>query len=557
MSTINSKNEFKLSRTLKRIQIKALNNQTLKKELQHGMNNLLNTQIAFNQVASNTGAGTSGIDNKTIDAISLKKMEKYHMEYVNNRYEPKPIRRVNIPKKNGKTRPLGIPIIQDRITQKAMEQLLTPYYENIFSEWSFGFRPKKSCLDAIKRIKQRFQGIDYLIKIDIKGYFDTIDHDILLKMLNKHIRKNKALTTITKWLKADVKEKGMTYNTSKGSPQGGIISPLLANVYLHYIDQKMENLIKEGIPQRRTNSEYARLRYKGSRNINVDRRINLNPNPRVEYIRYADDFIIGIKGERDKADKIKQLITKWLEEDLNLEISKDKTKIIKANKGTKFLSYMIKIYPTNQNRLKKTAKNSLNGKVQIQIPKITSKEYGKEHGWLKGKEIMHDKGLISRDELEIIRTYKAIINGIIQYFCLANNLAQLTYLAYIAEYTCLKTLAGKKKTSIARVRKKYQLGKTWEIEYDNQGKLKKETWLTYDWNRMKGMRKFKGKPDKNPNPNFLKGRTSLIKRLQAQKCEICHKKDVKLEIHHTKTVRDANWRSVRDKKNDRTVQKMP
>ncbi|MDV3180067.1 MAG: reverse transcriptase/maturase family protein, partial [Candidatus Phytoplasma australasiaticum] len=259
-----------------------------------------------------------------------------------------------------------------------------PYFENIFSEWSFGFRTQKSCHDAIKRTKQRFKGIDYLVKIDLKGYFETINHEILMRTLNQFIKKNKTLSTISKWLKAGFMKDGIKYESLSGSPQGGIISPLLANVYLHYIDLKMEKLIKEGIPIKKSNPEYMKAWDKNQHhNLGIDRYINLNPKPRVEYIRYADDFIIGIKGEYNQAGRIKDQVTQWLTQDLNLTISKDKSKIVKASKGTRFLSYMIKVNPTNKTRERKTIKNSLNGQVQIQIPKAKAEEYGYEYNWLK------------------------------------------------------------------------------------------------------------------------------------------------------------------------------
>ncbi|AGL90661.1 Group II intron-encoded protein ltrA (Includes: Reverse-transcriptase) [Strawberry lethal yellows phytoplasma (CPA) str. NZSb11] len=491
---------------------------------------------------------TEGVDNKTIDGIKLEMIKKYHKEYVNNQYNPQPVKKVLIPKDKNKTRPLGIPTIKDRIIQKAMEQLLTLYFENIFSEWSFGFRSKKSCHDAVKRVKQRFKGIDYIIKIDIKGYFETINHDILNKMLNKYIRKAKTLKTINQWLKAGIMENGIKYESLSGTPQGGIISPLLSNIYLHYIDKKMEELIRNGKPIMKANPEYWKAYTKKQHhNLSIDSEINLNPNPRIEYIRYADDFIIGIKGEHHEAERIKTQVLKWLEQDLKLVVNRDKSKIVKATKGTRFLSYMVKVNPTNKTRKKKTTKNSLNGQVQIQIPKDTTRDYGKEYGWTKNGKVKHDETLASREALEIIRTYKSITLGIIRYFCLGNNLAQLTHLYYLAEYSCLKTLARKWKTSIAKVRRKLRNGKTWGIQYNLKNKTKVDSWDKLDWEKIKRMRKTKGNPDVIINRYLYQGRTTLTSRLKAERCEVCQTENIPLEIHHTKTVRNSNWQSILNK----------
>ncbi|MDV3140028.1 MAG: group II intron reverse transcriptase/maturase [Sweet potato little leaf phytoplasma] len=540
--------ETKLLRTLNKIQYCSSNGYSLKRELQQGMNNFYNTLMAFNKIATNKGAGTPGIDNKTIDGINLERLERYHREYVNNGYHSKPVKRIFIPKDDKKTRPLGIPTIKDRLIQKCLEQLLTPYFENIFSEWSFGFRTKKSCHDAIKRVKQRFKGIDYLVKIDLKGYFDTINHEILMRTLNQFIKKNKTLVTINKWLKAGFMKDGIKYESLSGSPQGGIISPLLANVYLHYIDLKMERLIKEGKPIWKMNPEYKKAWRKNQHHkFGSDSFINLNLEPRVEYIRYADDFIIGVKGEYNQAERIKDQVTQWLKQDLNLTVSKDKSKIVKANKGTRFLSYMIKINPTNKTRKRKTTKNSLNGQVQIQIPQAKAEEYGYEYNWLKKGKVKHDETLADRDELEIIRTYKTIVRGIIQYFCLANNLGVLTHLNYLAEYSCLKTLARKRKTSIARVRKKLNTGTTWSIPYHNKGKTQVEPWVAYSWDRIKRMRNYKGNPDITINRFMFQSRTNLTDRLKAERCEHCNK-TTQLQIHHIGTVRNAHHQSIMNKR---------
>ncbi|MDV3166195.1 MAG: reverse transcriptase domain-containing protein ['Waltheria sp.' little leaf phytoplasma] len=404
------------------------------------MNSLDNTIIAFNKIAKNQGAGTFGVDDETIDKKDLAWLTKLNNDYREGKDQLQPAHRVFIPKPNGKERPLGIPTIADRVQQQKLYQLLNPFYELKFSEWSFGFRPGKSCHDAIKRVKQRFQGIKWLIKIDIKGYFDTIDHHILMKMLEKDIHKNKTLQTINQWLKAGIMDNYQFQQTFSGSPQGGIISPLLANIYLNQIDIKINELIEKGIPIKKTNPEYRRLirRQKG-KSIKVDRFINQNQNIRVEYIRYADDFIIGCMGTREQADEMKTKVVNWLKY-LKLTIAYDKSKIVPAHKGLRLLSYMIKINPTTSAIKRKVIKKSLNGKVRTLILKNEVNDRGKQ--WLRGEKITHNKQLINRDSLEIIRTYKRIVEGVIRYFAYGENLSQLMKLTYIAEYSCLKTPSG-------------------------------------------------------------------------------------------------------------------
>ncbi|WP_304514585.1 reverse transcriptase domain-containing protein [Candidatus Phytoplasma crotalariae] len=155
----------------------------------------------------------------------------------------------------------------------------------------------------------------------------------------------------------------------------------MANVYLHYIDLKMDELIKEGKPIRKSNPEYWKAwKINQHHKLGIDRDINQNPKPKVEYIRYANDFIISVKEVKyDQAERIKNQVTQWLEQELKLIINKNKSKIVKANKRTRFLSYMVKVNPTNKNRKEKTTKNSLNGKVQIPIPQAKAEEYGDEY----------------------------------------------------------------------------------------------------------------------------------------------------------------------------------
>ncbi|MDO8058018.1 hypothetical protein OC686_01905 ['Opuntia sp.' phytoplasma] len=255
---------------------------------------------------------------------------------------------------------------------------------------------------------------------------------------------------------------------------------------------------------------------------------------------------MGVKGEYDKVEEIKNQVVRWLEKDLKLTISKNKSKIVKANKRTRFLSYMIKVNPTNKTLTRKSTRNSLNDQVQIQIPKEKAKEYGHKYNWLKEGKVKHDETLAERDELEIIRTYQTIVRGINQYFCLANNLGVLTHLNYLAEYSCLKTLARKWKKSMARVRKKLNRGSTWAIPYLNKGKIQYEPWAVYSWDKIKKMRNYKGNPDITINRFLFQSRTHLTDRLKAERCENCDK-TTQLQIHHIGTVRNANYQSIMNK----------
>ncbi|MDV3166335.1 MAG: group II intron reverse transcriptase/maturase ['Waltheria sp.' little leaf phytoplasma] len=312
------------------------------------------------------------------------------------------------------------------------------------------------------------------------------------------------------------------------------------------MDIKINELIEKGIPIKKMNPEYNRLiRKQKGKSIKVDKWINQNQNIRVEYIRYADDFIIGCTGTRGKAEEIKEKVINWLK-DLKLEIAYDKSKIVTATKGIRFLSYMIKVKPTASAIKKKTTKKTLNGKVRTLIPK--EEVNNRCHKWTKKGKIIHDTQAVYRDRLEIIRTFKRVVEGIVRYFAYGENLSQLTKLAYIAEYSCLKTLANKEKTSLARVRKKLNIGSSWGVRYTTKNKPKYEVWPEDNWEKIKRMRNYKGmNPDIIPNPHIYLGRTHLTDRLKAEQCELCQTKDCRLEIHHTKTVRNRNWRSILNK----------
>ena len=279
------------------------------------MNNLIQ---AWKHVRANKGA--AGIDKMSISMFEKdveKHLQTIQRELREKRYQPKPVKRVYIPKMNGKQRPLGIPIVKDRVVQQALRQIIEPIFEEAFMPESYGYRPGRSAIDAVNAVRSYVWEHDYhaVADLDIKGFFDNVDHEILLDIANEKVSDGSVLRLIRQFLEAGIMEDGKVSDASLGTPQGGVISPLLANIYLHHLDRRLHD--KE-----------------------------------IIFVRYADDIVI-------LADRIKEvrralnLARKILEEDLKLELNEDKTSVfrITTNKHSlKYLGYQIylkKVQPSN------------------------------------------------------------------------------------------------------------------------------------------------------------------------------------------------------------------
>ena len=261
-----------------------------------------NMNEAIKKVKSNKGA--SGIDKMTVDQIDAYFNE--HREDINNKimsksYRPQPVRRVYIPKSNGKLRPLGIPTVVDRVIQQAIAQKLSPIYENIFSDYSFGFRPGRDCHTAMNKVLEYLnQGFEWVIDLDIEKYFDTVNHDKLISILRERVNDSHTLHLIRKFLQAGVMDNGLISSTTIGVPQGGQLSPILSNIYLDKFDKELE---QRGL----------------------------------HFVRYADDCNIFIKSDV-AAERVMKSVTSWLERKLFLKVSATKTKIVRPN-DSNFLGF--------------------------------------------------------------------------------------------------------------------------------------------------------------------------------------------------------------------------
>ena len=251
-----------------------------------------NLNKAYKRVKANKGA--SGVDGMTIDEalVWLKENGKELLEKIRNgKYKPSPVRRVEIPKDNGGVRKLGIPTVVDRIIQQAIAQILIPIYEPKFSDGSYGYRPDRSAKDAILKVKEYAdEGYRYAVCLDLSKYFDTLNHELLMNMLRKDINDKKLIELIKRYLKSGVMENGIVIKTNEGSPQGGNLSPLLANIYLDKFDKEYE-----------------------SRGVKV--------------IRYADDIILLAKSIR-AAERLLGTSTEYLEKKLKLKVNTEKSRAV-------------------------------------------------------------------------------------------------------------------------------------------------------------------------------------------------------------------------------------
>ncbi len=363
------------------------------KDLRRLMNHPDLWMQAYLNIQGNKGALTRGTTTTTMDGYSPERAANLVELIREKRYKPNPVRRVKIPKKTpGKLRPLGMPSADDKLVQEVVRMILERVYEPLFLNSSHGFRPKRSCHSALKTIQRTWTGTKWFIDIDIKGYFDNINHEILMELLEKKIEDTQFLDLIHNMLKAGYVEDWQFHRTHSGTPQGGIISPILANIYLHEFDEYMEQK-KQEFDQgkaRKRGKEWGRITsrlphhrrmikaLKGENSPEVQAKIAqhtqiirelatrqkslpasdpLDPGfKRLHYARYADDFLIGIIGSKQEALQVFQEAQWFLNTRLKLAISAEKSGIHHANDGTTFLGYVVKNF-TDEKLLLRTPKN--------------------------------------------------------------------------------------------------------------------------------------------------------------------------------------------------------
>lgn len=530
---------------------------------------------AYKNLYANSGASTKGIDEDTADGFGEEYIRSIIDSLKNGTYSPKPARRVYIPKANGKMRPISVPTFRDKLVQEVMRMILESIYEPIFLDISHGFRPNKSCHTALEQIKYKFTGVRWFVEGDIKGCFDNINHSKLVETVNKKIKDARFIQLLWKFLKSGYLENWKYHKTFSGTPQGGIISPILANIYLHELDKYVEKMAGEFEKprERATTPEYSIHQHKIRAVKNKLNRAKEEERPalikelrklrqqsrtipcqsqtdkKLVYVRYADDFLIGIKGNKKDCEVIKQNLKKFISNELKMELSAEKTLITHSNEYARFLGYDIRIRRDNTVKRIKSGKKTrtLNGKVERKIPlkdKIEKFLFSHCIVYQKNGKLVpcHRPHLLHLTDLEIVTAYGAELRGICNYYNLASNFSDLHYFSYLMEYSCLKTLAAKHRTSLKKIRDKYAEGKGWGIPYETKSGRKIARIPTYQ-----DCANTKECSDTKPilTVQHLHSRNTFEKRLKAHKCELCGTETSQhYEIHHVNKVKNLKGKAI-------------
>jgi group II intron reverse transcriptase/maturase len=421
--------------------------------------------LAYGNIYSNKGAMTPGASGGTADGMSGAAVDEIIGLMRFERYRFAPARRVYIPKKNGRLRPLGIPSWRDKLIGEVVRLILEAIYEPSFSSRSHGFRKGRGCHTALRQIRETWTGTVWFIEGDISGCYGSVDHEVLMQILAEKIGDQRFLRLIGGMLKAGYMEDWEYHDTLSGCPQGGVVSPILSNIYLHKLDEFVE---RELIPQytrgkgRRLNPQYRRIwqRLAAARELRdrdqireLTRKLRAIPSVdpadpsyrRLLYCRYADDHLLGFIGPKAEAEEIKRKLARFLRETLALELNPDKTLITHARtRAARFLGYEITVQHCDTQLT--NGRRMVNGKVTLMVPKDVIK--AKCAPYRKQGKPWHRPRLQNLDDYDIVRIYGAEYRGVVNYYLPARNVSALHTLRWNAETSMLKTLAAKHRSTV-------------------------------------------------------------------------------------------------------------
>ncbi len=544
---------------------------------------------AYSKIATNKGSMTPGSDGETFDGISLEKIASLRSQVLEETYEPKPVRRVYIPKPNGKKRPLGIPSASDRLVQEVVRAVLDAIYEPVFSDQSHGFRAGHSCHTALSYIKDVWAGTKWFVEVDVVGYFDNIDHHVLMSLLEKKIDDKRFLRLINLFLKAGYLENWSYHGTYSGTPQGGIVSPVLANIYLHELDQFMENWMEARNTgnARRVHPVYDSNRNRMNRLRRKRAKLLAAPLPgyltdattyddglagleaeisrlqvanrnlkamdpfdqtyrRYRYVRYADDFLIGVIGSRVDAEEVMDAVRTFIGT-LKLEVSETKSAIRHASDGVIFLGYDVHTWTAKRNcvvndsRGRSYTKRSPGDRITLNVPAEKALNFckTKQYGDFSAMKPVHRPAMQQSSEVEIALQYNAEFRGFSEYYALAGNVkSTLNRLEYVAFGSLLRTLANKLRRSTAAIVRQLRRpdGEMYATSQDISGKRRSV--------RIWRLRYLQEPNAAGPNLDrvnpvrFHLARNDIVHILYANECSNCGFAKLPVEIHHVRKLAD-------------------
>src|SRR5882762_6161136 len=529
---------------------------------------------AYGKIYRNQGATTKGVTDDTVDGMSLEKIDQIIEALRYERWQWLPAKRIYIPKRNGKHRPLGLPVWTDKLLAEVVRMILNAYYDVQFSDHSHGFREERGCHTALREIYYHWAGATWVIEGDISDCFGSLDHELLLTTLSEKIHDGRFIKLISKLLDAGYLEDWRYNQTLSGVPQGSIASPILSNILLDKLDSFVSTVL---IPQytrgekRKRNKEYDRLAWRACQlrkqgqkeaaqkiKAQMQRLPSLNthdPNyRRLRYIRYADDFGLAFLGPKSEAEEIKGRLTNFLREELKLSLSDEKTLITHARKGAaKFLGYEVTTLQSDTKQTKAKngqKKRSINGRVGLRVPYTVLME--KCNRYRRGGKAVHRAELLNESDYTIISTYQLEYRGMVEYYRLAYNLHTLQLLKWIMEISLTKTLASKHKTSVKKIYKKYQTeleveGRKYKVLQTAVPREGKNP-LVATWGGIPLTWDIKATIQDRPGPQWNR-RSELEKRLLAQTCEICGATRIttQIEVHHIRALKDLQKYDGREK----------
>ncbi len=525
--------------------------------------------LAYGRLYSNHGAMTPGTTGETVDGMSLEKIACITDALRHERYRWTPVKRVYIPKKSGKRRPLGLPTWSDKLVQEVVRLLLEAYYEVQFSDHSHGFRPNRGCHTALSRISHGWKGTKWFLEGDISQCFERLDHETLLAILGERIQDNRFLRLLRNMLAAGYLEDWRWNATLSGAPQGGVCSPILSNVYLARLDQFVETELLPRYNQgkrRGRNPAYeditfamARARRRRDREalrtLRKQRRSVPSQDPndprfrRLRFLRYADDFLLGFSGPKAEAEEIKHQIGAFLHDTLKLELSVDKTLITHARTGrAHFLGYDL-VAQHADDKLDRRGQRQVNGVMSLRVPRAVIAEQCARF-MRKGKpaqrgDMLHDS------DYTIVSQYQAMYRGLVQYYLLAQDVFRLGKLRWVMETSLLKTLAGKHHSTVAKMARKFKA--------TTETPMGRRTCFRVIVPRGEAKRplvaQFGGIPlnrqetailtDVTPSVAFTR-QNEVVKRLLAGGCELCGRRG-DVQVHHVRKLADLTRPGRKDK----------